>query len=67
MLSRFEVLIKGPVDNMSLFRPIDARLGVWIAYFKRQLRTAIREYVIKVKVTVQFPLINLSLIRPIDT
>jgi hypothetical protein len=37
---------------LSLLWPIDAKLGVWVAYIKRQLGIAIQMFVIKVKVTV---------------
>ena len=61
-----------PVNNFSLLWPIDIKLGVWVAYIKRQLGIATKVTVIKVKVTVtkieiQFPLNNLSLLWPIDT
>jgi hypothetical protein len=51
---------------------IDTKLGVWIAYIKRQRGIATQASVIKVKVTVtkreiQFPLNTLSLLRAIDT
>jgi len=55
-----------------LLWPIDTKLGVWVAYIKRQLEIATQVYVIKVKVTVtkieiQFLLNNFSLLWPIDT
>jgi hypothetical protein len=37
---------------MSLFWPIDTKLGVWVAYNKMQLGIATQVSVIKVKVTV---------------
>jgi hypothetical protein len=56
---------------LSLLWPIDTKLGVWIAYIKRQLGVATLMPVIKVKVTflkieIQFLLNNLSLLWPID-
>jgi hypothetical protein len=36
---------------MSLILPIDTRLGVLVAYIKRQLGAAIQMFVIKVNVT----------------
>jgi len=41
-----------PVNNFSLLWPIDTKLGVWVAYIKRQLGIATQVSVIKVKVTV---------------
>jgi len=41
-----------PLNNFSLFWPIDTKLAVWVAYIKRQLVIATRVSVIKVKVTV---------------
>jgi len=60
-----------PSNNLSLLRPIDTKLGVWVAYVKRQHWIASQISVIKVKVTVakienQFSLNNMSLRRPID-
>ena len=43
---------KFPVKNLSWLRFIDARLGVLVAYFKRQLGIAARVSVDKVNVTV---------------
>jgi len=40
------------LKNISLFWPIDTKLGVWVAYIKMLLRIATQVYVIKVKVTV---------------
>jgi hypothetical protein len=37
---------------LNLLWPIDAKLGVWVVYKKRELGIAIQMYVIKVKVTV---------------
>jgi hypothetical protein len=44
--------IQFPLNNFSLLRPIDTKLGVWIVYIKRQLGIATQVSVIKVKVTV---------------
>ena len=41
-----------PLNNFSLLWPIDTKLGVWIAYIKRQLGIATQMSLIKVKVTV---------------
>jgi len=41
-----------PVNNFSLLCSIDTKLGVWVAYNKRQLEIATQVSVIKVKVTV---------------
>jgi hypothetical protein len=41
-----------PLNNLSLPRPIDAKLSLWVAYIKRKLGIAIQVSVIKVKVTV---------------
>ena len=40
------------LNNLSLHRPIDARLGVWVAYDKRHFVIPTQVSVIKVKVTV---------------
>jgi hypothetical protein len=37
---------------LSLLWPIDAKLGIWVAYKKRQLGIATQVSMIKVKVTV---------------
>ena len=41
-----------PLNNFSLLWPIDTKLGVWVAYIKRQLGIATQLSVIKVKDTV---------------
>jgi len=41
-----------PLNNFSLLWPIDTKLGVKLAYIKRQLGVATLVTVIKVKVTV---------------
>ena len=41
-----------PLNNFSLLWPIDTKLGVWVAYIKRQLWIATQVSVMKVKVTV---------------
>ena len=41
-----------PLNNISLLWLIDTKLGVWVAYNKRQLGIATQVSVIKVKVTV---------------
>jgi hypothetical protein len=40
------------LNNLSLLWPIDAKLGVWVVYKKRQLGIANQVSVVKVKVTV---------------
>jgi hypothetical protein len=47
-----KIVIQFPLNNLSLLRPIDTKLGIWIAYIKRQLGIATQVTVIKVKVTV---------------
>ncbi len=47
-----KIEIQFPLNNLSLLWPIDAKLGLWVAYKKRQLGIAIQVPVIKVKVTV---------------
>jgi len=39
-----------PINNLSLLKQIDARLGLWVAYIKWQLGIAMQVSVIKVKV-----------------
>jgi hypothetical protein len=46
-----KIEIQFPLNNLSLLWPIDAKLGVWVAYIKRQLGIATQMSVIKVKVT----------------
>ena len=46
------VKLRFPLNNFSLFWPIDTKLGVLVAYIKRKLRIATQVSVIKVKVTV---------------
>jgi hypothetical protein len=46
----FMLLIK--IGNILPLLSIDSKLGVWVAYTKRQLRIATQMSVIKVKVTV---------------
>jgi len=41
-----------PLNNLSLRRPIDTKLAVWVAYIKTQIGIAYQVSVIKVKVTV---------------
>jgi len=70
MLLKIE--IQFPLNNFSLFWPIDIKLSVWLAYTKTQLGFATQASVIKVNVTVtkieiQFLLNNFSLLWPIDT
>ena len=67
-----QIEIQFPLNNFSLLRPIDTKLGVWVAYIKTQLGIATQVYVIKVKVTVtknrnSVSLNNFSLLWPIDT
>jgi len=50
MLLKIE--IQFPLYNFSLLWPIDTKLGVWVAYIKRQLGIATQVYVIKVNVNV---------------
>jgi hypothetical protein len=64
--------IQFQLNNLSLLWPIGTKLGVWVAYIKKQLGIASQASDIKVKVTVnkieiQFALNNLSLLWPIDT
>jgi hypothetical protein len=40
------------LNKLSLLWPIDSKLGVWVAYIKRQLEVATQMSVIKVNVTV---------------
>ena len=40
-----------PDDNLSLLRPIDTKLEVWVADVKRQLGIATQVSVVNVKVT----------------
>jgi len=47
-----KIEIQFPLNNFSLFWPIDTKLAVWVAYIKAQLVIATEVYVIKVKVTV---------------
>jgi hypothetical protein len=47
-----KIEIQFSLNNLILFWPIDAKLGVWVAYIKRQLRIATQVSVIKVKVIV---------------
>ncbi len=47
-----KIEIQFPLNNLSLLWPIDSKLGVWVAYIKRQLGIATQMSVIKVKVTV---------------
>jgi hypothetical protein len=47
-----KIEIQFPLNNLSLLWPIDPKLGVWVAYIKRQLVIATQVSVIKVKVTV---------------
>jgi len=49
---RAEVCFGIPLINLSFLLPNDGRLGVWVAYIKRQLGIATQVSVIKVKVTV---------------
>ena len=44
--------IQFPLNNLSLLRPIDTKLAVWVAYIKTQLGIATQASLIKVKVTV---------------
>jgi hypothetical protein len=44
--------IQSLLNYLSLLRPIDSKLGVWVAYIKWQLGVATQVSVIKVKVTV---------------
>jgi len=41
-----------PLNNFSLFWPIDTKLAIFVAYIKTQLGIATQVSVIKVKVTV---------------
>jgi hypothetical protein len=47
-----KIEIQFPLNNLSLLWAIDAKLGVYVAYIKRQLGIATQLSVIKVKVTV---------------
>jgi hypothetical protein len=47
-----KIKIQFPHDNLSLLLPIDAKLDVWLACIKRQLKVASQVFVIKGKVTV---------------
>ena len=47
-----KIEIQFPLNNLSLLWPIDAKLGMWVAYKNRQLGIATQVSVIKVKVTV---------------
>ena len=49
---RASVNVWFPLNNFSLIWPIDTKLGVWVAYIKRQLGIATQVSVIKVKITV---------------
>jgi len=49
-----------PLNNISLLWPFDTKLGVWVAYIKRQLGIATQVSVIKVKVTVTKNRISIS-------
>jgi len=40
------------LNNLSLLRPIDVWLGVWVAYIKRQFAIVTQMSVIKVYVTI---------------
>jgi hypothetical protein len=40
-----------PLNNLSLFWPIDTELGVWVVYVMSQLEIATQVSVIKVKIT----------------
>ena len=40
------------LNNLSLLWPIDGKLGMWVAFKKRQIGIATQMSVIKVKVTV---------------
>ncbi len=46
------LLLKIDINSLSLLGPIDDKLGVWVAYTKRQLGIAYQVSDIKVKVTV---------------
>jgi len=64
--------IQFPLNNFSLFWPIDTKLAVWVAYIKSQLGIATQVSVIKfksllLKIKIQFPLNNFSLLWPINT
>jgi len=50
MLLKIEILF--PLNNLSLLRPIDTNLDVWVAYIKTKLGIATQVSVIKVKVNV---------------
>ena len=50
LLLKIEILF--PLNNFSLFWPIDTKLAVWVSYIKTQLGIATQVYGIKVKVTV---------------
>jgi tetrahydromethanopterin S-methyltransferase subunit C len=47
-----KIEIQFPLNNLSLLWPFDTKLGVLMAYIKRQLMIATQVSVIKVKVTV---------------
>jgi hypothetical protein len=52
ILSTLKIEIQFPLNNLSLFWHIDSKLGVWVAYIKKQLGIATQVSVINVKVTV---------------
>jgi len=39
-----KIEIHFPLNNYNLFRPIDTKLGVWVAYIKTQLGIATQVY-----------------------
>ena len=58
-----------PLNNFCLIWPIDTKVGILVAYIKRQHGIATQVSVVKVTVTkieIQFSLNNLSLLWPID-
>ena len=59
-----------PLKNLIFLWPIDTKLGVWVAYVKRQFEIATQVSVIEVKVSVtknQFLFYNLNYLWPIGT
>jgi hypothetical protein len=60
-----KIEIQFQLNKLSLFWPIDFKLGVWVAYIKWQLGIATQVSLLKIEI--KFLLNNLSLLWPIDT
>jgi hypothetical protein len=46
-----KIEIQFPLNNLSLLKPIDTKLGVWVPYIKTKLGVATQVSMVLVKVT----------------